>query len=1108
MAIIYSYPQAIPKDSDLIIGTVTYDPNDPAPVRGNPTRSFRVSDLAASITGNSYTLTSKALGANSSIVLTDNTGFIAGTVNFNSGSGVSALNSGNTITITNTGVLSNIAGTGISLSGTTGNVTITNSGVTGMAITDTTFVDLSLSSATGDVTLTAALSATGTPTNLNFLRGDNVWSTPAGGGTVTSVNSGIGISVDNTDPDNPIINNTGVLSNIAGTGISINNATGNSTITNTAPDQTVVLTGSGGITITGTYPSFNVDSVPGGVITVTAGTNISITGTASDPIINNTAPDQVVTISGAGATSVAGSYPNFTVSSPAIPDLSNYVQGSGSSGQLTMWDSSGNTIENAPIDVRANGDINIGALSNSEGSGFTSLMHTLRMYNRLYTGSTGGSGSNGDVLISTGATTDAQDGLDWSPVADYLKRQTTDISTFNSVDDDVTLGGGSASNTLLASQLAIKTYIDNTAAGSGSLIYQGGYDATTNTPDLTTSPNSILKGWTYAVTVAGDASGFWVPTLGVGDLVIANVDNPTSASDWTEVQSNIDVATDTVLGIANFPTAGGLSVTAGAVSLPVTGVTAGAYTNTNITVDNKGRITAAADGSPGGVTDLTTANSTYVNLVDSGTATQPILTASLSAGSGIATEFLRGDNTWNTAVTSITAGVGLNGGTITTTGTIDLAATAVAPGAYTNANITVDQQGRITVAANGDIGVASFTASSGSFISLSPITLQTGAVTLTSDLSASGTANSNSYLRGDNTWATPVNSLITTNGTYISLTPITAATGAVTVTADLSASGTADNTTFLRGDNQWVTVAGTTYDYSSAQSGDDVNLNLIPSTGTTDTVTLVAGSNITLTDNGSNNVTIAASTSGGGTIEKNDFTGTGSQTQFTLTTAPASILFTDVYINGVYQEKETYSVTGTSLDFVDAPPLNVSIEVMSIIVSNLLPGANTLTTDDFVSTGSLTYTLSTAPPNEDFTSVYVSGVYQEKSTYSVSGTTLTFTEAPDLNDTIEVVIISSASLVNTAPANYNTSVISTSTNASKNTLYVLKADLTLTLPSTPAAGDSIKISNLSGVATCIVARNGNNIMATATDLTLDNAVASFELVYTDATNGWVIIGPQ
>ena len=394
-----------------------------------------------------------------------------------------------------------------------------------------------------------------------------------------------------------------------------------------------------------------------GVTAITPGAGISVSGTSTVNIVN-TLPDQVVSMSGDGGTSVSGTYPSFTISSG---DLSGYVQGSGTPGQLTMWDSSGNTIKDAPIDIKANGDINIGALTNSQGSGFTSLIHTLRMYNRLYVGSTGGSGSNGDVLISTGATTDAQDGLDWSPVADYLKRQTTDISTFNSVDDDVTLGGGSASNTLLASQLAIKTYIDNTAAGSGSLIYQGAYDASTNTPDLTTSPNSILKGWTYAVTVAGDASGFWVPTLGVGDLVIANVDNPTGISEWTEVQSNVDVATDTVLGIANFPTAGGLSVTAGAVSLPVTGVTAAAYTNANITVDNKGRITAAADGSPGGVTDLTTADSAYVNLVDSGTATQPILTASLSAGSGSATEFLRGDNSWATIPAgdtySLTAGV-------------------------------------------------------------------------------------------------------------------------------------------------------------------------------------------------------------------------------------------------------------------------------------------------------------------------------------------------------------------------------------------------------------------------------------------------------------------
>ena len=58
-----------------------------------------------------------------------------------------------------------------------------------------------------------------------------------------------------------------------------------------------------------------------------------------------------------------------------------------------------------------------------------------------------------------------------------------------------------------------------------------------------------------------------------------------------------------------------------------------------------------------------------------------------------------------------------------------------------------------------------------------------------------------------------------------------------------------------------------------------------------------------------------------------NFTGTGAQTSFTLTAAPSDENNTQVYINGVYQQKNTFSLSSATLIFSTAPPYTSTIEV-------------------------------------------------------------------------------------------------------------------------------------------------------------------------------------
>ena len=167
---------------------------------------------------------------------------------------------------------------------------------------------------------------------------------------------------------------------------------------------------------------------------------------------------------------------------------------------------------------------------------------------------TGDSGTNQTIV--SGNTLDIAGGTNISTVVGG-----TDTVTVK-LDDSVTLAGqltvsGVGQNAFTGqvtipttpsagTDAASKNYVDTTLAGSGALIFQGGYDATTTPPST-----GVKKGWTYVVTVAGNASGFWTVPLEVGDLIISNQDTPVDDGDWTEVNKNVDLASLTQVGIGN-----------------------------------------------------------------------------------------------------------------------------------------------------------------------------------------------------------------------------------------------------------------------------------------------------------------------------------------------------------------------------------------------------------------------------------------------------------------------------------------------------------------------------------------------------------------------------
>ena len=303
-----------------------------------------------------------------------------------------------------------------------------------------------------------------------------------------------------------------------------------------------------------------------------------------------------------------------------------------------------------------------------------------------------------------------------------------------------------------------------------------------------------------------------------------------------------------------------------------------------------------------GVLTVATADANVITI--GGTASNPTIDANTAAVGAGSNNLATGDQI-QTAINAALAG------TLTFKGTFNASTGAITSGSNSGSQLYTGSTGGVAIT-QGDFYIAD---TAGAFFGGTSIGVGDEAIALNTVGSGSSSASDFSVVPAQTAGGT-VTTFSTVSTAYPGITTtVTNPTTTPELTLGLGTNAGAGK--YLDGGTgDWVTLpAGDTYTLQAgAKTGTSVPLQLDAAAGSDSAINLTEGTGITLTQNSATQITIDAAGGGLPTKTVNQITVANATTgTISLSVSPTNENYTDMYVSGVYQNKSTYTLSGSTI---------------------------------------------------------------------------------------------------------------------------------------------------------------------------------------------------